>query len=217
MSRNKYPEVTVKKILDVAQNLFLEKGYEATSIQDIISGLGGLSKGAVYHHFKSKEEIFNAVGDRFNEQIIIDLRAIRDDPSLNGYEKLKKMFRISLASSERDIVYTVAPNLMDNPKLLAMQVNEIFSDVAPHFVQPIIEQGQRDGSIQTDYPKELAEVVSLLTNIWLNPFVVCSNLEEMQKRVCFFHELLKTQGLELLDDDMMESYTRYCKVILAQT
>ena len=50
MSRNKYPEETVKRILDVAQRLFLEKGYENTSIQDIIDGLGGLSKGAVYHH-----------------------------------------------------------------------------------------------------------------------------------------------------------------------
>ena len=56
MSRNKYPEVTVEKILDVSQRLFYEKGYEKTSIQDIVNELGGLSKGAIYHHFKSKED-----------------------------------------------------------------------------------------------------------------------------------------------------------------
>ncbi len=36
MARNKYPEVTVEKILDVSQRLFLEKGYDATTIQDIV-------------------------------------------------------------------------------------------------------------------------------------------------------------------------------------
>ena len=56
MARNKYPEVTVERILDVSQRLFLEKGYDNTTIQDIVDQLGGLSKGAVYHHFKSKEE-----------------------------------------------------------------------------------------------------------------------------------------------------------------
>ena len=57
MARNKYPEETVARILDVSLKLFLEKGYENTTIQDIIDALGNLSKGAIYHHFKSKEDI----------------------------------------------------------------------------------------------------------------------------------------------------------------
>lgn len=61
MARNKYPEVTVEKILEVAERIFLEKGYDDTTIQNIIDGLGGLTKGAVYHHFKSKEEILDAL------------------------------------------------------------------------------------------------------------------------------------------------------------
>ena len=44
MARNKYPEVTVERILDVSQRLFLEKGYDNTTIQDIVDELGGLSK-----------------------------------------------------------------------------------------------------------------------------------------------------------------------------
>lgn len=45
MARNKYPEVTVEKILEVSQRLFLEKGYDNTTIQDIVDELGGLTKG----------------------------------------------------------------------------------------------------------------------------------------------------------------------------
>lgn len=43
MARNKHPEVTVEKILDVAQQLFLEKGYDNTTIQDIVDKLGGVN------------------------------------------------------------------------------------------------------------------------------------------------------------------------------
>lgn len=210
MARNKYPEETVKKILDVAQMLFLEKGFEATSIQDIINGLGGLSKGAVYHHFKSKEEIFDAVGDRYNEQIVDSLKSICNDTTLTGYEKLKKMFQLSLSCSDRDIVYTVAPNLLDNPKLLAMQIKEIFYNSVPYYVQPVIEQGVKDGSIKTDYPKELSEVILLLTNLWLNPLIIESDVEEMERRVRFFNDLLSGMGIELLDKEMLDSYKRYC-------
>ena len=54
MARNKHPEETINLILEVASRLFIEKGYEHTSIQDIINNLGGLSKGAIYHHLNQK-------------------------------------------------------------------------------------------------------------------------------------------------------------------
>ena len=49
MARNKYPELTVEKILEVSQKLFLEKGYEQTTIQDILEQLGGVTKAAQNH------------------------------------------------------------------------------------------------------------------------------------------------------------------------
>mgnify|MGYP000520802420 CR=1 FL=1 len=53
----KYPEVTIERILDVSLKLFLEKGYEQTTIQDIVDELGDLSKGAIYHHSKEKKKL----------------------------------------------------------------------------------------------------------------------------------------------------------------
>ncbi len=213
MARNKYPEETVNLILDVAQKLMLEKGYDNTSIQDIINGLGGLSKGAVYHHFKSKEEIFYAVAERFNKQAVYEIKLVRDDTTLTGLEKLKKMFQISLAQSDGDIVYSTAPNMLDNPRLLSFQVQEIFSDVAPNYVKPVLEQAIKDGSIKTDYPKEMAEVIILLTNLWLNPLVIRTDADNMEKRVRFFNDLLKRYNIELLDEEMLNSYKRYCTLI----
>ena len=57
MARNKHPEETVEKILDVAERLLVERGYEHTTMADIVESLGALTKGSVYHHFKRKDEI----------------------------------------------------------------------------------------------------------------------------------------------------------------
>ena len=84
MARNKYPEETVRRILDVAEELFYTKGYEHTTMADIVDGLGGLTKGAVYHHFKSKEEIFEAVFERANRPVCERSDAILADRSLTG-------------------------------------------------------------------------------------------------------------------------------------
>ncbi len=54
MARNAHPEVTRQRILDAAKKLFAQKGYERTTIQDILDELEDLSKGAIYHHFKNK-------------------------------------------------------------------------------------------------------------------------------------------------------------------
>ena len=75
MARNKYPEITVEKILRAAQKLFLEKGYDNTTIQDIVDELNGLTKGAVYHHFKSKRILWTLWGIRCFLTIILSKRS----------------------------------------------------------------------------------------------------------------------------------------------
>lgn len=172
MARNKYPEETINQILTVALNLFMQKGYEQTSIQDIINELGGLTKGAIYHHFKSKEEIWQAVIDHAFKGVDEMLSGIRDDKGLNGLEKLRKISQASLDNAASNELASVGPNLLRNPKLLAAQIENILEKAVPVYIQPIIEQGMRDGSIRTDYPRELSEVLVILTNIWLNPEVI---------------------------------------------
>ena len=64
MARNKYPEETVQKILAVSYRLFLEKGYEAASIQDIAAA-AGYSVGSVYRQWKSKQQLFMEIWDEY--------------------------------------------------------------------------------------------------------------------------------------------------------
>lgn len=206
MARNKYPEETTNQILTVALKLFIQKGYEQTSVQDIINGLGGLTKGAIYHHFKSKEEIMQAVIDHLFKGVDEMLSSVRDDKELNGLEKLRKISRVSLSNPAQNEMASAAPNLLRNPKLLAAQIEHLIEKAIPVYIQPIIEQGMRDGSIQTDYPRELSEVLLILTNLWLNPAVIQASPEMMLRKVKFFDEILKGLGLDLFDDEILQRY-----------
>ena len=159
MARNKHPEETVNFILDVAFRLFMEKGYEYTSIQDIIDQLGGLSKGAIYHHFKSKEDILVAVTDRMTAESNQMLADIRDRTDLCGREKLRTIFKSSINRPVQNDIFTVAPDFHNNPRLLFSLLHDTIEEAAPNYILPIIEQGIADGSIETDYPKQLAELI----------------------------------------------------------
>ncbi|WP_426332755.1 TetR/AcrR family transcriptional regulator [Paenibacillus silvae] len=206
MARNKYPEETINQILTVALNLFIQKGYEQTSIQDIINELGGLTKGAIYHHYKSKEEIFQAVTDHMFKGVDEMLSGVREDKELNGLEKLRKISRVSLNNPAQNEMASAAPSLLRNPKLLAAQLENIFEKGVPLYIQPIIEQGVRDGSIRTDYPRELSEALMILTNFWLNPAVIQTTPEMMLRKVRLFDEILKGLGLDLFDEKMIQRY-----------
>lgn len=203
MARNKNPEETVNLILETAYRLFMEKGYEYTSIQDIIDNLGGLSKGAIYHHFKSKEDILVAVTNKMTEESNKMLGVIRDRTDLTGKEKLKTIFKQSLLRPVQDEIFTVAPDLSDNPRLLFSIFRETMNEAAPDYILPIIEQGIADGSIQTDYPAALAELIMLTANIWMNPMIFNDSVEESYQKFMIFRQMMQNFGLDIVDDEML--------------
>ncbi len=204
MARNKHPEETFQLILDVAFRLFMEKGYENTSIQDIIEHLGGLSKGAIYHHFKSKEDILIAVTDKMTSESNRMLASIRDRSDLNGREKLKTIFKESISRPVQNDIFTVAPNFHKNPKLLFSLLHDTIDEVAPNYILPILKQGISDGSIKTDYPEQLAELILLAANVWMNPMIFDSSVEESCYKFMVFGQMLQGFGLDILDQEILE-------------
>ena len=117
LPRNKYPEETVQKILDASLKLFLEKGYEETTVLDIISEMGGLTRGAFYHHFKSKEEVFDALCEKlFYESNPFE--KAKSQKELNGLEKLKFVLKTSFDETEHHQLSMASMQLMGSPAFL---------------------------------------------------------------------------------------------------
>ena len=202
MSRNKYPEETVERILDTAQRLFLEKGYEQTTIQDITDNLGGLTNGAIYHHFKSKEEIIDAVSDRmfFSNN---PFEAVRERKDLNGLQKLREAIRLNQSDQERTNLTIQSIPVCKNPRLLMEMINSNRKILTPYY-QELLEEGNRDGSIHTKYAKEIAELMPLLTSLWMLPSVFPGSKEDMKHKFLFIGEMLEKMGVPLFDQEILQ-------------
>ncbi len=201
MARNKYPEETEALILDTAQRLFIEKGYERTTIQDIIDNLGGLTKGAVYHHFSSKEDILKAVTARLfhDNSLSGKWSKIAKDASLNGAQKLKAMLYEALVDEQEQKFRSMGIHLQNMPHMLSDLLLRSVNDIAPNAIKPVLEEGIRDGSIKVPFAKELSEVVALLANVWLNPLVFPMSDKDIENKWQVILELMALLGVEVSD------------------
>ncbi|WP_195984200.1 TetR/AcrR family transcriptional regulator [Clostridium sp. D33t1_170424_F3] len=199
MARNKYPEITENRILDAATRLFWEKGYEQTTIQDIVDALGDLSKGAIYHHFKSKDDIVNAVCDRISMEIN-PFDKIKNAPGWNGFQKIRQLFLLSLSNKKQREMFHLFPSLLKNPRFLTQALEECIS-MAP-LLQEIIEEGNADGSLSIAYPQQAAETILLLVNIWINPIVFSVSREEFSQKLRYLADFLNNLGLHIIDEEV---------------
>ena len=87
----KRADVRRNEILTTAYALFCLRGYEGTTVNAIIDELG-LSKGAFYHHFESKEEVLQALARRMAEEMYVKLAAAGDEREASPLDKLNLMF-----------------------------------------------------------------------------------------------------------------------------
>jgi AcrR family transcriptional regulator len=78
-----------EQILDAAQRRFLRNGFHATSMQDVLAE-AGLSAGAVYRYFRSKDEIIAAIAERYSGEMIATLTESIDDPELSLVEVMHR-------------------------------------------------------------------------------------------------------------------------------
>ena len=92
MATHEAPEVRRAQILEAAQGCFGKTGYHKTKMDDIVRA-SGLSKGALYWHFKSKDEIFLALLDHFEQEIFAAWDDVRD---ANALETLRTESEIVL-------------------------------------------------------------------------------------------------------------------------
>ena len=71
--------------------------------------------------------------------------------------------------------------------------------LTPYF-RELLEEGNRDGSLHTEYARELSELLPLLTSLWLLPSVFPATKEEMKRKFLFLGDMLERMGVPLFDD-----------------
>lgn len=206
MGRNKYPEQTQERIVEASVKLFIEKGYEQTTIQDILDALN-LSKGGLYHHFKSKEEILEAVKQKRAQYAADMLRdLIENTKAKNAKEKMKKILFQLGTSTKTHSFDAVLSSQSSNPHFVMGAIQNAVTQDAP-IISKLIEEGVRDGSIQTTEPTLCAEIFLLLLNFWTSPVLFKRNLDETKKRLSYLQSLMCLLGLDIIDNEFIENIT----------
>ena len=132
-------------------------------MQDIVDALG-MSKGAVYHHFKSKRIYLK------NDYPLLFSRdwfeKIITDPTKNGLEKLKALFYHEISDVEKLSVDQLYFTRINDSQVLWENMRVNIEETAPMLAK-IIEEGNQDGSLSVEQPLETAELTLLMANMWI--------------------------------------------------
>lgn len=203
MARNAHPEITERRILAAARDLFMEQGYENTSIQDIVDRLGNLSKGAIYHHFASKEAILDKLTSEDWDYSQGEAAHITARTDLSGLEKLRALFRLAMTNQEHNQLTKAAATFLDDPKTLYSNLR-FWADELPKHWEPLIREGMGDGSIPTIYPQEAAQLISLLCNYWLLPHFYPADREALRHRIECLATMLDSIGVPVFDRELTD-------------
>lgn len=154
-------DVRLGEFLDAAQRLFMERGYEETPIAAIIEAVG-VSKGAFYHYFSSKEDLLDAIAERAAAQGLERMRSVVSDPGLSALDKLNRVFAASLAfkARNRGVIVTLLRVMYDERNLrLRKRMEDRSIEVNAPLIAGILAQGRDEGAFSLDYPEETAALV----------------------------------------------------------
>lgn len=198
--------------MDAAQELFISRGYEETSVSDIMDRAGG-AKGMFYRFFQSKEELMHTLGNQmFFQNNPFELIRKRDD--LNALQKIRSLLALNQSDGARNRLNMEAVSILEDPHILAAAVAENRRILTPLWLE-LLEEGKRDGSIRTEYAKELAELLPLI-NFWLLPSVFPATTEELHHKYQFVIEVLKQMGLPVYDDETRSFTEKFINDISAK-
>ncbi|MDR1293506.1 MAG: TetR/AcrR family transcriptional regulator [Bifidobacteriaceae bacterium] len=162
MTRTNNSQRTITAIVDVAGRLFALRGYEQTTIQDIVDGLG-MSKGAIFHHFGSKEEIVEAVLARHSVKLIAAADAVASDTSIPAEERLVRTAK-ALHVSDDDGLRMVEHLHKPQNALMHLKMERLLLDDAAPILARVVQDGVEQGVFDTPYPQEVTEMILAYSN-----------------------------------------------------
>ena len=151
---------TKSRIVKAAWNLFYKKGYEQTTVEDIISA-SKTSKGTFYHYFKGKEALLNSLSDLFDEKYE-ELAAVID-PAMSAYDKLlylnHELFYMIETSVDIDLLAFLYSSQLTTKGKKSLSDSKRFYF---KWITEILEDGLADGEFKdTSSAKDLMKIYAM--------------------------------------------------------
>ncbi|MGE8035891.1 TetR/AcrR family transcriptional regulator [Lysinibacillus sp. NPDC093692] len=183
------------EILDVADELFGQKGFDGTSTNDILEKVG-IARGTLYYHFKSKEDIMDALIERYNAQILGAAKEIAANKSIPVNERIIRVvmaLNISSGNGKEIIDHIHKPQ----NALMHQKIQKVIMNGLPPILTEIIREGIEQGLFSTPYPYECMEMIVAYTNTVFDDDMVEMTDEERASRIpAFVFNVERLLGVE---------------------
>jgi AcrR family transcriptional regulator len=153
-------EIRKTEIVNAAQTQFLNKGYNATTIQDIIDTLG-IAKGTFYHYFKSKDELLDEIIERMTTEMSDLIRTILET-NKSALEKFNDVFKLGrLYKVENIDVFMILMKTLYREENNTIRDRMFRSSIRKNgpIIAEIVKQGIEEGVFDTPYPESIAEIM----------------------------------------------------------
>lgn len=206
----KEAEIRKKEILDAAATLFAEKGYDNTSTSDLLEAVG-IAKGTLYHHFKSKEAIMDALIERQTDYVLAEARRIAADKSIPVEERMiRTILALHVDTEETEGNELIEHLHKPQNALMHQKTKRIIFQSVPPILTGILEDGIDQGLYDTPYPLECMEMaMSYLDNILDEDMLELTDTQRLEKIRAFIFSLerllgVKTGGLAYFNEAFLK-------------
>ncbi|MBW7475868.1 TetR/AcrR family transcriptional regulator [Paenibacillus oenotherae] len=179
----KNPQERREEILDTAQALFGQKGYQQTAVSDIVKQIG-VAQGTFYYYFKSKEEVADAIIARHLAHMLEPFSKVAGNGQWTAYEKMKVLLRMELSEDKGEGHEDAFQYLHHENNALLHQnlIVKMVRSFAP-LLAAVFEQGVREGDFNIKEPLAVAEFFLTGFQFWLDSAIFHWTDAERRERV----------------------------------
>ncbi len=166
-------EIRRNEFIRAAKTLFFKKGYTVTSVNDIIAAVG-VSKGAFYHHFESKQAVLEAMVDSMVEEFECIAAPVVNDDALSALEIWHTMLsatnKYELSEKQSMMMFAQVMQKEENA-LLAKKLIKQSGDAFAPFLETIINKGVQEQVFNVDYSADTARILIAMMNAFHDDFL----------------------------------------------
>ena len=195
MKTIKNPEERKNEILDAADHLFTQKGFDGTSTNDILEAVG-IARGTLYYHFKSKEDIMDALIERYSGGILTRAEEIAKNKSIPVYERIvSTVLALNMNhGSGREIIEQI--HKPQNALMHFKAQKAVLNGVTP-ILAGIIREGVEQGLCTTPYPYEAMEMLVVYANtVFDGDMIELTDEDRLSRAKAFIFHTERLLGVE---------------------
>lgn len=165
---NKKPAERRNEFIVVAEELFLEKGFENTTVDDIV-GRMGVAKGLFYYYFDSKEDLLGAISERLVDEILSSISAAMERKGLTAIERFRELLPANSDISSRSRMLIAYFHKERNQAFHHLMEKRSREFMVPA-VEQLIRQGNEEGVFNAKHPRETAVALEAMVTAVVETF-----------------------------------------------